>query len=442
MAAEDLPRAKRAIALPRWAQTPSKWTLQLSLEEQLASVPQVDLDPDYMKRSKAHLQEFAKLIGEKTKKDRDAFVRGLMKERPDLAGLPFLLGKDCQLSVSDARQLEMSSTNVRRSLSQAQVDTIERNYRSSAPESHYRSDVDPIARRFWQGFSAKSEVNNHLATLAQTTLAENASFRLLFTEHLDEVAHEKRVALLTQRALFDLDERVRTTALKGLQASANEHAPKLLEGLRYPWAPVTRHAAEAIAALRLTNTVSQLVAMLDQHDPDAPFEVTDKQGRSKMMVRELVRINHHRNCLLCHAPAFQTTRRGLPQDNRNDAELVRALVPVPNSPMPPSFSPLYYNTKPGDIIVRADITYLRQDFSLMQTVPDPGKWRSEQRFDFFIRTRELTGEEAAAARRYIPPATSEYKDTIVWALRELTGVDAPPTAAAWRAVLAKQASAK
>jgi len=74
MAAEDLPRAKRATATPRWSLSPSKWTLQQSLEEQLARVPQVDLDPEYMKRSQAHLQEFTKLIGDKTKKDKDVTV--------------------------------------------------------------------------------------------------------------------------------------------------------------------------------------------------------------------------------------------------------------------------------------------------------------------------------------------------------------------------------
>jgi len=384
--------------------------------------------------------------------DKDAFVRILVKDRPDLAGLPFLLGKDCQLCKDKAMHLERSSTLVRQSLARLEripSPAFEQYISSSYPVSNPRPDVDPMARQFWQEFGADGakhlRLNNHLAVLSQTVLAENSSFRLLFTEQLAKVKDEAAVPLLTQRALFDVDERVRTAARKNLaERSREDCAPRLLEGLRYPWAPVARHAAEAIAALRLTGTVPQLVAMLDLHDPDAPYKVADKQGHSKMMVRELVRINHHRNCLLCHAPAFQTTRRGIPNRDSatDDVELVRALVPIPSGPMPPSFSPLYYNTKPGDIIVRADITYLRQDFSLVQVVPDPGKWRSQQRFDFFVRTRELTGIEAEEARRWVPLETSGFKDAIVWTLRELTGLDAPPTAAAWRAVLAKQVSAK
>ena len=43
--------------------------------------------------------------------------------------------------------------------------------------------------------------------------------------------------------------------------------------------------------------------------------------------------------------------------------------------------------------VRADVTYLTQDFSVMQPVIDHGPWPDMQRFDFFARTRPLTEEE-------------------------------------------------
>ena len=56
-------------------------------------------------------------------------------------------------------------------------------------------------------------------------------------------------------------------------------------------------------------------------------------------------------------------------------------APPPGGPT----SPQYYD---GDgIFVRADVTYLRQDFSVMQSVENPGKWPALQRFDFLVRIR-------------------------------------------------------
>ena len=42
--------------------------------------------------------------------------------------------------------------------------------------------------------------------------------------------------------------------------------------------------------------------MLDDPDPRAPV-VWEENKKRVQEVRELVRVNHHRNCLLCHAPA-------------------------------------------------------------------------------------------------------------------------------------------
>ena len=82
--------------------------------------------------------------------------------------------------------------------------------------------------------------------------------------------------------------------------------------------------------------------------------------------------------------------------------------------------------------MRADITYLRQDFSLRQKVADPGKWADIQRFDFLVRTRELSAKELAE-----PVVDSmEYKEVIAYALMRLTGRNAAPTAQAWREALA------
>ena len=59
-----------------------------------------------------------------------------------------------------------------------------------------------------------------------------------------------------------------------------------------------------------------------------------------------------------------------------------------------------------------------------------------QRFDFMVRTRVLTDEEAALYREVLQKreldADLPYEGAILAALRELTGRDTAPTAPAWR----------
>ena len=62
-----------------------------------------------------------------------------------------------------------------------------------------------------------------------------------------------------------------------------------------------------------------------------------------------------------------------------------------------------------------------------------------QRFDFLVRTRTVTEAEAAEYREKLDKRElgrpSPYQAAALVALRELTGKDAEPTAAAWRRVL-------
>src|SRR5262249_9361104 len=97
-----------------------------------------------------------------------------------------------------------------------------------------------------------------------------------------------------------------------------------------------------------------------------------------------------------------------------------------------------------DIFVRADVTYLRQDFSEMQPVANAAPWPAMQRFDFLVRTRTLTEKDAAAYRAAIAQRgadyVSPYQRALAAALRELTGRDAEPNAAAWRRALQRRQS--
>ncbi|MBI3823198.1 MAG: hypothetical protein HY289_11040, partial [Planctomycetes bacterium] len=81
-----------------------------------------------------------------------------------------------------------------------------------------------------------------------------------------------------------------------------------------------------------------------------------------------------------------------------------------------------------DTFVRVDVTYLRQDFSLPQ---------GKTRFDYFVRTRSLSTQEAAdfeaqIAKRGPPPSHLAAQR----ALREITGqTPANATPEAWRHLL-------
>lgn len=145
---------------------------------------------------------------------------------------------------------------------------------------------------------------------------------------------------------------------------------------------MAQRAADAIARLDRQDLLAKLVDVLTQPDPRLPIKKAgDGDG---YVVRELVRVIHHHNCLLCHAPG-------------NTAEVptgvLRVGMPLPTEPLPPPAQ--YYSTIPSpDIVVRIDRTYLRQDFSMMMPVSDAQPWPKMQRFDFLVRTREITPTEA------------------------------------------------
>ena len=148
----------------------------------------------------------------------------------------------------------------------------------------------------------------------------------------------------------------------------------LFEALRYPWPAAADHAAQATVRLNDVDALPKLREMLHLPDPLAPFQ----DVRGKWVVNELVRVNHLRNCLLCHPPS-QSTR-----------DLLRGVIPTPGEPLP-----VAYNSRRGSF-VKADVTYLKQDFSATLPVADHDKWPAQQRYDFFIRTRPVSANERMA----------------------------------------------
>jgi hypothetical protein len=176
-----------------------------------------------------------------------------------------------------------------------------------------------------------------------------------------------------------------------------------MAGLDYPWAPVVDHAAEALVVLRDREAVPLLAQALatGAATPEKPISGSSAVDE----VRELVRINHLRNCFLCHAAS---TGR---------ADGFRAKVPMPHQLIPPATTPRYYDRgeREGDMFVDADVIYLKQDFSALQPVHEPGPLPPMQRYDYLVRTRPAgVGDSYHTAR-----LAKHREEAIRYALSEL-----------------------
>lgn len=418
----------------------------LTLMNDLANVPEVALHDRFSKSlPKSEVRErttkSAKEILETNQqgKEQDAFVRKLMDTRSDLEGLPFLLGKACRLESKAASRLAVAAALVR---------SAESSYRSSTrngnPDAYPFNDFwylwsNPGAFREMARRVPSASVNvmnkdeidaTHMKTgigaLNQILSGEDARTRRGLVLNLATQEHADAAKVLAKFAVFDPDHDVRDLAVTGLrQRRPSEYSSELVAAVRYPWAPAARHAAEALVRNDVKEAIPSLIDFLDEPDPSGPI-VLERKGEKAFAIRELVRINHNRNCQLCHAPADRA--------DRSDPGQVLASVPSPVDPLPPTLSVVYYRSRGSlDVFVRADTTYLRQDFSALLSVPDPDPWPEKQRFDFLIRTRVLDNEEAAERlKKSEPKCSSPQHEAALAALRRLTGHDLGPSAAVWR----------
>jgi hypothetical protein len=242
-------------------------------------------------------------------------------------------------------------------------------------------------------------------------------------KYLAGIEQQEATRALARLAVYSEDGEVRRLAIEGLKKRARvDFADILWEGLSYPWPTVATNAANAIAKLRHVDLVPKLVDLLEQPDPSAPVW-REVQGKKVPVIRELVRINHHRNCLLCHPPGTNPEMRdGTPF----------ASIPMPDLPLP-SQSGGYFMMLSPDILVQIDTTYLRQDFSRYQKVPDAAPWPTLQRFDFLVRTRVLNSNELGQYRKLQEERKrSPHQEATLAALRGLTGLDAGVSADSWR----------
>jgi hypothetical protein len=375
------------------------------------------------------------------KKKADGFLHALLDTRPDLRGLPFMLGAQCQMKEERALLFKVTLDALNSAFAKFKTEVL-------ATPGLSASDAHAI--ECWNCLQqheslAEEQPKTRFAPLPKAKKQLLLSVRVDLTMHilgaqgkstckglikyLGGISHVEATHALARLALFAVDAEVRQAALEALSVRREkDYTDILLKGFHYPWPVVASHAAEALVHLKPADLVGQLVDLLDEPDPRLP-QVVQVNGKELFQARQLVRLNHNYNCFLCHAP--------LAPSDELSATVVTGQVPQPDRALP-SFTEAYHSSSQVEVRVRVDKTYLRPDFSALVKAEAPKKWPEKQRFDFLVRTVNLTKSQAqiyTTAIKTQEGAATPYHEAVLMALRALTGQDAGTTAAAWRKAL-------
>lgn len=383
-----------APAVPALAWRRTKRTDE-ELRKDLLRAPELKIDDERVARSSAYILSWASRTDLAS-----TLTTNVIEARADLVGLPLKKGADSQLGKEPAENLQGFSRKMRTALSAAQAApdpaAAAEIIRKAAVELTGTTKGDNAPRAHFQEAA--------IPTLMQMLCVENQPVRQVMIEYLEKVDHPVASEALAKMALFDLSDKIRAAAVQALEGRPrDEYRPMLLKGLRYPIPAVADHAAEALVALKDRNAVQEMKLMLDEPDPLAPVW---NKSRGIYQAQEVVRVNHLSNCLMCHAPSTGTS------------DMVRGRLPTPGQPLPPLTQ--YYESNEGTF-VRADLTFLKQDFSVVQPVENSGPWPKMQRFDYVVRTRPLPYMEGEASLRAFKRAsTYPQRETILAAIKELT----------------------
>jgi hypothetical protein len=347
------------------------------------------------------------------------FLEQVLKHRPDLAGLPFILNDTCRMKKENRGDYQWATKLARMSL--------------SAPGGFW-SSFDRWRTTWADCQSIEIDDRICIDALEQILATEEHSLQIGLVEWLakcskTKLSLERSTAALVRLAVFAQSEKLRDVALATLQKRDTRVAdPLLRNALRYPWPTVAQNAAEAVVVLHRTDLAGALVEMMELPDPRAPV-LRVVSGNKVPVVRELVRINHLRNCLLCHPPVSSPNQS-------SDGPILVGQIPIPGLPLPSSYDFSFTNS--AELSVRADITYLRPDFSINLQVANAKPWPKDQRFDFVVRSRVLTPHEVSdyEAQAKGKNGIDVYRQIALNALRELTGRnDLGDLAENWRKAL-------
>jgi hypothetical protein len=384
-----------------------------------------NISPVHAKNQLSNFIEEIRNVNNKGK-NKDAFVLANMNRRPELVGLPFVMGDACRLDMARAVSFQTAVVAAR--------DGMESDFQS-------RRAHDKEHTAFWNTYFAEAgnqalNTEHGVAALSQILGPEKKTLRTEFVRNLARSNQPGATRAIARAAIFDAESEVRVAAVKVLKDTNKGREPEvtevLMHGIRYPMAIVAKRSAQAIIALDRKDMLPQLAEVLDEPSPGDPVEtvVNDQKVHA---VREVVKINHHRNCLLCHPPSQTGKEQEVP-----------GVIPIPGSSFPTSPKEAYGRAHSfNEPMVRADTTYLRQDFSVMMPVENAHPWPEMQRFDFLVRTRPVEGKELAALQQKVQARGADYQSenqkAAIIALTELSGQrDVAPTAVAWKRVVGNQ----
>jgi hypothetical protein len=356
----------------------------------------------------------------------------LLEVVPDAGGLPLRMGSACELSSHQAATLDALSRKLR----------VYTNVLLAPDAEGKRPEPTAFREKLTKEMRGKRPEwvrAEAIPTLMQMLMHEERPIRQILIDVLAEIPGRQSTIALAQRAVFDLDREVRASAVAVLKGrAAEDFRPVLLKALRYPWAPAAEHAAEALVGLDDRQAVPQLVVMLKQPDPAGPQSLK----KDHAILQEVVRTHHLTNCILCHPPSQNGSEPVLGQDpvltltasTPGQASAARRLQGTPGSH---SYGQGSRGGGSNQVpaLIRGDVTYLRQDFSVLLPLPPrgPGPLAAPtQRFDYIVRTRVVPPKELVLLKTNADPTAYPQRESVLFALRELTGKDVGTTTIAWQ----------
>lgn len=331
---------------------------------------------------------------------------------PAVATLPLRLGSQAQTNPKAAATLGSLSRKLH-----AYLDAEA----PAGPDGHRSSPalLAQALRREKRGKRPEWLRPEAIPTMLQLLMFEDTSVRRMLVEMLADISGPQATVALARRAVFDLDPEVRAEAVRALKGRpAADSRPVFLAAFRYPWPPAADHAAEALTALEDKGAIPALVTFLKEPDPAAPR----KLSRGGYVVQELVRAKHIGNCLLCHPPALTGNE---PVQGQDPVNTVPARAPGGGGgggwSGGGSGGGGAANRVP--LLIRADIVFLRQDFSVQLpalNMPAVQGAVPAFRFDFLVRTRRLTKQDTAHLNQPRGETSYPQRESVLFALRELT----------------------
>ncbi len=429
---QQAPEVSKPPAPPAPAKPSFKRRGNASEEEllkQLQAAIDVGLDLDGPKVVRAYAANIKANLGATGDPNLTDFTP-LVQVRPDLSSLPLRGGAAIKLSPKASGNLQVLGPKLHAYLDRAAPPGPDG--RRTAPAA--LAEALRAERRGKRPEWLRPEA---VPALVQILMHEDPPVRELLVQLLAEIPGPAATTALAQRAVFDLNPAVRERAVEALKARpAAGYRPVLLKALRYPWAPPADHAAEALVALGDREAVPALVTMLKEPAPAGPQALPSK----RLVVREVVGVKHVRNCVLCHPPAASAGDPNLGEDPflTQGAGQGGGGGGWGNAAQRAANQATAQARGRSSLLVRSDIAFLRQDFSVQQPVALPpalaGKVPAQRlRIDYTVRTRPLSRKEAERLKGLFDGQTTwPQREALLFALRELTGRDAGPTTEAWQ----------